>query len=938
MAMQNLERSLIAYLILVLVNLNLSAQSLQPRQVRLSHFDLQSEYVVSDGGDSLSLPGYIKKDYWYPVKVPCTVLSGLVANKVYPDPYIGMNNMLIPDASDYFNQQLHLEQYSHIPYHPNPWKKPYWYRAVFYVPSSERGKLFQLIFKGINYRAEVWLNGAKIADSSQMAGMFADYYLDVSNHIRIGENNGLAVRIFPLDFPGIPSQPQLKALGDFYANGGPFGDIGKNVTMLCSVGWDWIPEVKDRNMGIWQPVYLRSTGAVQISKPQVITELPSLPDTSVARLSIKFKLKNLSTEGVDGKIRITISPENFSGAPPVVITRSLSLDSLSESDVAFSADSNKLLSINRPAIWWPNGYGQPNLYRMRIQYLVGDKILDESSFPFGIRTVSSEDKVASGWYRRDFYVNGRRVHLVGGAWVPDMMLNRDSTRYDYELRLCRNANVNLVRIWGGGLAETDDFYELADRYGLMVWQDFWVTGDTQGEFKGSPDWPIQGDIFIKNVVSTIYRIRNHPSLLVWTGGNEGHARKELYDAMREDVATLDGTRPFIPSSSGFAFQREGWKRSWPDDRPAGVYSGGPYSWQDAKRYYNLADSGKDWVFKDEVGLPSQPPYSILPKIIPNLIHDDSLPFPLNNTWGYHDACTGNGHFDLYYKSMVDQYGVPTNVKDYCDKMQLMNGEGYRGIFESVEHKLKETGGVMLWKLNSAFPSVMWQIYDWWMVPNAGYYYMQNACKPVHIQFNLDDSSVAVINRSYRTFNTLKYDCSVSDIYGNTVFKKDSSIYLDSIDVEPVLSLKEILSQRDSLSFVDLNLRDAHGNLISHNVYWLAPKNNYSLLSQLQPANVECKMVRSGKVKDSRQWVLQFANHSDQFAFFIHSMISHGNEELLPSFWSDNYFSLKPHESITVTVSTPTDILKGRPPVLQMEGWNVRKSELTLPITLKEGEN
>ena len=182
--------------------------------------------------------------------------------------------------------------------------------------------------------------------------------------------------------------------------------------------------------------------------------------------------------------------------------------------------------------------------------------------------------------------------MLGGAWVPDMMLNRTRQRYEYEMRLCRNANVDMVRIWGGGLGETDDFYEMADRYGMLVWQDFWITGDTNGGFKGSAAWPLQTSVFVNNVISTIYRIRNHPSLLVWTGGNEGHARKELYDAMRDNVANLDGTRPFIPCSSGFSKAPKDWPGSWPDNKPAGVYSGGPYSWQDDAQYYRLVDAGK----------------------------------------------------------------------------------------------------------------------------------------------------------------------------------------------------------------------------------------------------------------------------------------------------------------------------------------------------------
>ena len=224
-------------------------------------------------------------------------------------------------------------------------------------------------------------------------------------------------------------------------------------------------------------------------------------------------------------------------------------------------------------------------------------------------------------------VNGRKVHLVGGAWVPDMMLNRDAQRYDDELRLCRNGNVNLVRIWGEWSRRDRRFYASADKYGLLVWQDFWVTGDTHGEFKGSKDYPPDGSIFVKNIVSTILRIRNHANLLVWTGGNEGHARKELYDAMRENVATLDGTRPFIPSSSGFckvnlqAGKVPGQMMKLPAYTAAGHTNG------KTGYYYRLVDNGKDWVFKDETGIPSQPPYSIMHKIINNLLPDPNVPLP-----------------------------------------------------------------------------------------------------------------------------------------------------------------------------------------------------------------------------------------------------------------------------------------------------------------------
>ena len=896
--------------------------SAQPiHEVRLTRFTLQSSAVVRAGGDSISSAGYTPANYWFPVSVPSTVLTGLVANKVYPDPYIGMNNTLIPDASDAFNEKYHLAQYSYLPGQPNPWKKPYWYRTTFAVPASDKGRHFQLVFKGINYRAEVWLNRQLIADSSKLVGMFQEFDLDVSNAIRAGEENALAVKIYPLDFPGEPATPQLKALGDFYENGGPTGDIGKNVTMLSSVGWDWIPEVRDRNMGIWQPVYLRTTGQVVISRPRVITELPALPDTGIARLSLDLLLTNNEAQTRHGSLQVTITPENFTG-PAVRFTKEVSVGASEAKTIRLTPGDIPGLTMHHPRLWWPNGYGQPWLYRIRVKYLSGGGVSDDTSFVFGVRTVGSVATTINGWVRRDFYVNGKRVHLVGGAWVPDMMLNRDRQRYDYELRLCRNANVNLVRIWGGGLGETDDFYELADRYGLLVWQDFWITGDTNGGFKGSSDWPLETHVFIDNVVSTIYRIRNHPSLLVWTGGNEGHAREELYNAMRDNVAALDGTRPFIPCSSGFSKAPADWKGSWPDDRPAGVYSGGPYSWQDDAQYYRLVDAGKDWVFKDETGLPSQPPYNTLPKIIPNLVPDNSLPYPLNDTWGYHDACTGNGHYDTYYQAMLDRFGTPVSMRDFSEKMQLLNAGGYRSIFEAAGHKLNETGGVMLWKLNAAFPSVVWQIYDWYLEPNAGYYFMQRACEPVHIQLNLDDSAVAVVNRTYLKRPALQYEAAVMGMTGRTLFKQQGHVSMDTTDTREVVSLKEVLAKTTGISFVILRLKDGQGRTLSQNVYWMSPGHDFADLRSMPPASLRASVVSSEKRDGYESWTIRIANTSPRLAFFLNPQVIAGGEEVLPSYWSDNYFSIPGGQTMTVKVSCPGAKLVARSPQLRLEGWNI----------------
>jgi beta-galactosidase/beta-glucuronidase len=927
-SMRNLFFALSGIILVVLAGCTTEKVTSPVKQVKITDFEMQSSFLDASSGEVISTPGFIPNIYWFPVTVPSTVLSGLVANNVYPDPYQGMNNMFIPDASDEFNKKYNLEQFSHIPGLPNPWSKPYWFRSVFTVPESDKGRHFQLIFKGINYRAAVWVNGKQVADSTDMSGMFAEYSFNVSSLVKAGEENAVAVKIYPLDYPGLPDTEQLTALGDFYMNGGPTGDIGKNVTMLCSVGWDWMPPVRDRNIGIWAPVFLRTSGGVTISSPKLVTDLPNLPDTSLARISLSLSLLNHSSAEQNGKLTVTMTPYNFNGMA-VSFTKEVKIGASDHVAVDLNSDNTKELEISDPALWWPNGYGKPNLYRIRMQYGDETGISDDTTFLFGIRTVGTKAVDVNGFTRRDFYVNGQRIHITGGAWVPDMMLNRDSVRYDYEFRLCRNSNINLVRIWGGGVTPREEFWDAADRFGLLVWSDFWVTGDTQGEFKGSPDWPLEGDIFIKNVKSTILRIRNHPSLLLWTGGNEGHARKELYDVMRNSIITLDGTRPYIPSSSGFAKLPEGWDGAWPDNMATGVYSGGPYTWKDPKDYYNRAIAGRDWVFKDETGIPSQPPYNIMPKIIPNLVWDKTVPFPLNHTWGYHDAATGNGRWDLYYEEMVKRYGAPESMEDFCDKMQLMNAVGYQGIFEAAGHKLNDIGGVMLWKLNAAFPSVVWQVYDWYLQPNAGYYFMQNAVEPVHIQLNLISHDVLSINKTYKPASGLTAIIDVFDTDSKSLFHEETSVSLAETDVKVTSNLSQVLGSSNGVSIVVLRLKDNAGRTVSSNTYWLSKEEDYKALKGMAGTDVSVSVSDNGVSRSENSWTVDISNTGSKLGFFVRAQLLKDGEELLPSYWSANYISLLPAEGTKIKVSCPVEEMKTGKLSLRISGWNVKEQVITL---------
>lgn len=905
-------------------------------QTQLKHFKLMSSTQVNTNGAAISSTDYKGDLSWFDATVPSTVLTALVANKVYADPHIGMNNMLIPDANDSFNLAYGLDKYSYLPHIKNPWKDPYWYRTTFEVGQTNASKRFELVFDGINYRAEVWMNGHLIADSSKMVGMFARYNFDVTPYIRSGAINAVAVKIYPLDYPGTPDTEQLKAMESFYLNGGPTGDIGKNVTMLCSVGWDWMPPVRDRNMGIWQPVYLRQTGVVSIGNTQLVTELPKLPDTSVASLRLNLALHNSSAATVNGQLEVNIQPENFTGNnnDKISFTQAVTVRGKTEGKVSLDAEKIQALLLKNPKLWWPNGYGDPNLYRINLKYTAAGSVLDDTSFVFGIRTVKSEAEAIGGhyegFYRRYFYVNGQRIHLVGGAWVPDMMLDRDADRFYNELALCRNANLNLIRIWGGGVTPPEPFWNAADRLGLLVWNDFWVTGDTQGEFKGSPDYPFQGHVFLDNVKSSILRIRNHASLLVWTGGNEGHAREELYNGMRQAIIELDGTRPFIPSSSGFAKMPKGWLGSWPDNKPAGVYSGGPYAWKDPKVYYSLADTAKDWLFKDETGIPSQPPLNTLRKVIPDMVWDSTLPFPMNNTWGYHDACTGAGKYDEYYADMVSRYGQPYEIDSFSNKMQLMNATGYQGIFEAANSRISENGGVMLWKLNAALPSVIWQIYDWYLLPNAGYYYMKKACEPLHVQFNVNDSSVAVINRSRFDAGGLQVTATLYNIDGKVIAKENGVVKSVRPDHEmQAISLKKVLKGRQDFSFILLSLKDKSGKQVSGNIYWTAPENNYTALNHMSSTDLKVSDLKVSGRAEEKTIRFTLRNTGYQLAFFNRAQLLCEGEEFMPSLWSDNYVTLVPGASQQLTVRFNETESRGKLQ-LKISGWNTPDQLVTVP--------
>jgi hypothetical protein len=238
---------------------------------------------------------------------------------------------------------------------------------------------------------------------------------------------------------------------------------------------------------------------------------------------------------------------------------------------------------------------------------------------------------------------------------------------------------------------------------------------------------------------------------------------------------------------------------------------------------------------------------------------------------------------------------------------------------------------MLWKLNAAFPSVTWQVYDWYLEPNAGYYFMQNACEPIHVQLNLDDSMVAVVNRTYQSQHDLTVNAETFDINGKSLYHQAAKISLDTSDVKETLSLSSAISKAEGIIFVVLRAANAKNKIVSRNIYWMQPKHDYTSLLQMKPATVQVRVISAAKEKNNYKYILQFTNTSEQLAFLINPQLIMNDEEIMPCFWSQNYFSLTAQESTTVTVSCPLAKLNGVQPKLITEGWNVAKQQTMLAI-------
>ena len=844
----------------------------------------------------------VMTDDWYNATVPGTVLRTLVDQGVYPDPYYGLNNLAIPD---------------------DLCRKDWWYRCSFDLSDDMLSKeTLELLFGGINYKADIWFNGSKIG---HIAGAFIRGRFDISELAKA--ENTLAVHIFPPANPGIPHEQSPRSGGG--KNGGALCLDGP--TFFCSEGWDWMPGVRDRNIGIWQDVQLIAAGGVSLGDTQVITDLP-LPDVSYADLAVLTSLRNSTSS------EKTVTLEGKIG--DIVFTKEFSVPASSEISVTIPQ-----LRMQEPKLWMPNGYGDPNLYELELRCLDGQKVSDIQNTRFGVRELSYEltvdapsakgvriehnpiadnrlgeildhrmlrdtlgglhiPSLADGIDIKDLNVipndgmspylvikvNGVRIFCRGGNWgMDDMMKNVSREHLEPYLILHKDAGFNMIRNWTGA-STSETLYKLCDEYGMMVWNDFWLS--TEG-FNLNP---LDEDLFMRNATDVVRRFRHHPSIVMWCPRNEGYATETLERRLSAMIQKEDVTRRYHPNSRNCNLR---WSGPWHYYKDAGVY-------------YSYDAHG----FNTELGSPSVPTAASMRKMMP-----EADQWPISDTWHYHDLLNG---LEEYVGAVDRLYGKAESLDDFCRKVQFINYDSYRAMFESWNSRLwGDASGVLLWMSHPAWPSVEWQTYSWDYETFGSYYGSRKACEPVHVQMNLDDHDVVVLNTTTSPLADLMVTMTYHDLAG----KKISAKTVRDVDVPANSRVDLFRAELDGIKgnyMVRLVLSDRKGKVITVNDYMMRGEGTEDFTAFNSVGKAEIKARRLASKGQSVQR-FEITNTSRNIAMSLKFNLRNPEtgEIILPAYFSDGYFHLLPGEKRTLEVRSAST------GAITVEGYNVDNTTLKL---------
>lgn len=766
----------------------------------------------------------------------------------------------LPDPNFGDNQLMISDSFFHA---------DFWYRTEFDTPPAAGARLRWLNFDGVNLNAEVFLNGQRLG---RIEGGFARARFDVTSRLRADSPNALAVRVEKTTRPGSVKE---KTFEHPDLNGGELG--ADNPTYHASIGWDWIPTIRGRNTGIWNDVYVTDTGPVTVEHPSVSSTLP-LPEVSRADVRLTAELQNHRAEAVSGVLRGRFGEVTWE-VPVTVPARGIRPVTLDPAAVP-------ALRLANPRLWWPNGYGEPHLYQVELRFETGDgDVSDHRVFRAGVRqfTHSLEGGTLRMW------INGRRFVPRGGNWgFPESMLRYRRREYDAAVRYHEHLNFNMIRNWVGQTGD-DEFYDACDRHGIVVWQDFWLANPWDG-----PD-PKSDGVFMANATDLVNRVRTHPSVGLYCGRNEGYPPKPLDDAIRALLADRHGDVPYISSSA--------------DDVASGH---GPYRAMPVGHYFLKAATPQ---IHSEMGMPSIVTLDSLKAMMPA-----GALWPLGRMYGLHDfSLDGAQGGASFLDRMLRSYGSAGTLAEWVALAQLVGYEGYRAMFEAQSrHRM----GLLIWMSHPAWPSLVWQTYDYYLDPTAGYFGARKGAEPLHIQWNPTTEAVEVVNYSAGTVTGLTATAQVRNLDGTVAWRRSVPLDSEEDTTQSVIEIEYPLGT-SAVHFIELDLRGGD-RLISENFYWRGlEEGNVQQLRDLPKVPLEAVTTVAESPEGWRLFT-EVANPSSAPALVLRVKVvrAETGDRILPALYSDNYFALMPGQRRTVTTEVTRADARGELPQVVLEGFSV----------------
>jgi len=835
---------------------------------------IQSAQYATDSGSLISTKRYIPKA-WYPTTVPHTVLGALVDDQVY--------------KHIFFDQRLST-------FSDTPFNHPWWYRTSFRLESFPPGQQVMLRFNGINYRADVWLNGRLVASADTLAGSFRRFDLDITPFARAGTNI-LAVEV---------SKPQP-------------GDL--------AIGFvDWNPEPADHDMGIWRDVHLLVTGEVSLAQPFVRTQVDSAT-LEKADITLSTLVQNHSDKRVEGVLSASIGNH-------IHVSQSVILEPGQSKMISFAPDGYPALHMAHPRLWWTYELGKPNLYHLHLAFRINHTLSDQKDLDFGIRTITGY-MTPQGF--RGYRLNGKNLLIKGGGWTDPMLLNASSAYEKAGIEYAVQMHLNAIRMegfWG----HDQHIFNLCDRYGVLVMAGFSCQWEWQNSFGAPQDQygciktPLQINIAVNSFADQITWLRNHPSIFLWLYGSDKWPRPELESGYLGVLSQDDPTRPYAQSAAEHTSVITG---------PSGMKMRGPYDYVPPDYWYIDHRYGGAFGFNTETSPgPEIPVLESLKRMIPA----DSL-WPISSAWMYH-AARGNFHNLTHYNQAMDQrLGPPEDLTDYLRKAQYLNYEGARAMFEAFEANRFRATGIIQWMYNASWPKLWWQLYDYYLVPTGAFYGTRRACEPIHIAYNYGSAAIDLENNTLMDVKNLKAEVTLlnfnlSPVMSTTIAVKDlgpqQTLVLDTLDTD----------HASPTYFLRLNLRNDSGTTLSRNFYvlsqrkdlldtkhstwFITPESQFADLTALQQLPMaDLEVTRHiERHADSTMIRIKLRNPGKNLAFMVYlDLVTGKDNPVVPVFWKDNYITLLPGEERTVNGYCFTRDLDGQPPRIKVSGWNVREEKL-----------